>query len=641
MDSLADELRRQFTSRLANLNRLLRELVGQLPPAPTRARQALGLYEQYCKAVVVAVDDQWNNANDAEDRIAMLRFHLRDLNDRASELEDWFSHSNSDVVPPTLVDAVEREITELFGSPRQVVLAIGSADNYETLISELQDVVFGALGSYRPSLEEQLRDTRFALIRVPRLEAGEPSWRPIVLGHEIAHLALAERSTIADFDFQSKVDPTRAVALGIPPHLNNLRSNPTLALKTVAEQWIEELLCDAYACRRFGPAAIAALAGFFEFVGAMDDIGDHPPGWVRCRMLIHWLRGTYSPALEKIIAPWSELVDSGPPEMMPDWARYVTEILWDHRDLFPALLENWPEAYEIGHRTAIVEWLARELNDGVARADCLGFEEGTQSLTDADIVNAAWVARDLSTGMPVDQLADKSLESLDFLRRWEDAGGETPEWNEIEAFPGVSSRGLVSEREISRRLRSTDPGERLVVSPSRLSVLKGASLDIRLGKHFIVFERSSTPAFASYRGEARRMQSAVEKSWGDVFVLHPGELVLASTLEYLVLPTDLAATVVTRSSYGRMGLLSATAVLVHPNYRGCLTLELINLGRVPLELQPGERIAQLAFQVVDPAVEPVENEDKYQCNTKPEFSRVANDREANVLQALSKHGQGT
>lgn len=53
------------------------------------------------------------------------------------------------------------------------------------------------------------------------------------------------------------------------------------------------------------------------------------------------------------------------------------------------------------------------------------------------------------------------------------------------------------------------------------------------------------------------MQMAVEKAWGDVFHLHPGQLVLAATLEYLVMPPDLAAQVITRSSYGRLGLISA------------------------------------------------------------------------------------
>lgn len=91
------------------------------------------------------------------------------------------------------------------------------------------------------------------------------------------------------------------------------------------------------------------------------------------------------------------------------------------------------------------------------------------------------------------------------------------------------------------------------------------------------------------------MQSLIRKGWGESFYLHPGELVLAATLEYIVMPADLTAQVITRSSYGRLGLLSATAVQVHPDFHGCLTLELVNLGEMPLAITPGERVAQLMF----------------------------------------------
>ena len=55
---------------------------------------------------------------------------------------------------------------------------------------------------------------------------------------------------------------------------------------------------------------------------------------------------------------------------------------------------------------------------------------------------------------------------------------------------------------------------------------------------------------------------------------HPGQFVLGATLEDLRFPKkDLAADVVGRSSWGRVGLLVATAVMVQPGYRGTLTLE--------------------------------------------------------------------
>ena len=238
-----------------------------------------------------------------------------------------------------------------------------------------------------------------------------------------------------------------------------------------------------------------------------------------------------------------------------------------------------------------MEWLAKELDGG--GSDALnsigaGVEGLTTPFIDADLINAGWIARREPTGMPIDKLVEKGLESIDFVRRWEEAGGEVVD---VEAPAGGQEMGtgsVLSDAAIRIRLHEADEAKRLVVSPGGLSEVRGASLDLRLGKHFIVLERFiHSGCLGREISRARRMQAAVEKSWDDYFVLHPGELVLASTLEYVVIPSDLAATVITRSSYGRLGLITATAIFVHPWFKGCLTLELLNLGHVPLELQPG------------------------------------------------------
>jgi dCTP deaminase len=44
------------------------------------------------------------------------------------------------------------------------------------------------------------------------------------------------------------------------------------------------------------------------------------------------------------------------------------------------------------------------------------------------------------------------------------------------------------------------------------------------------------------------------------------------TLEWIRLPKNLAAYVTGKSSWGRRGLIPATATGVHPGFKGCLTL---------------------------------------------------------------------
>src|SRR5262245_2416737 len=53
--------------------------------------------------------------------------------------------------------------------------------------------------------------------------------------------------------------------------------------------------------------------------------------------------------------------------------------------------------------------------------------------------------------------------------------------------------------------------------------------------------------------------------------------------------------VVGKSRWGRLGLIIATATQVDPGFRGCITLEIIHEGAVPLILYPVLPIAQLVF----------------------------------------------
>lgn len=81
-------------------------------------------------------------------------------------------------------------------------------------------------------------------------------------------------------------------------------------------------------------------------------------------------------------------------------------------------------------------------------------------------------------------------------------------------------------------------------------------------------------------------------------LVHPGQLTLVSTLEWVETPPDLLGYVTARSSWAREGLNIATATLINPCYRGVITLELSNTGHIPVKLFPGMRIAQLAFHEI-------------------------------------------
>ena len=51
--------------------------------------------------------------------------------------------------------------------------------------------------------------------------------------------------------------------------------------------------------------------------------------------------------------------------------------------------------------------------------------------------------------------------------------------------------------------------------------------------------------------------------------------------------------ILTKSSVARTFIVVETAPWIHPEYRGCLTLEIANVSNTPVLLYPGRTIAQL------------------------------------------------
>jgi dCTP deaminase len=150
--------------------------------------------------------------------------------------------------------------------------------------------------------------------------------------------------------------------------------------------------------------------------------------------------------------------------------------------------------------------------------------------------------------------------------------------------------------------------KKLVISPILdLAQVGEGSVDIRLGTRFIVNKRTQLAAIDPMQlteTEIRKFQEAVTVPFDSKFMLHPGSFLLGCTLEYIVLPEDISGFVLSRSGYGRAGLLIATATYVHPGWHGCLTLELENFGEVPITLWPGSRIGQLVLMRADRVAAP-------------------------------------
>lgn len=77
--------------------------------------------------------------------------------------------------------------------------------------------------------------------------------------------------------------------------------------------------------------------------------------------------------------------------------------------------------------------------------------------------------------------------------------------------------------------------------------------------------------------------------------LFPGEVVLASTIEYVRIPRTVACDLKLKSTLGRLWINHSLAGWCDPGFEGNITLELQNLGPVPFVLEADRRIAQLIF----------------------------------------------
>lgn len=87
-------------------------------------------------------------------------------------------------------------------------------------------------------------------------------------------------------------------------------------------------------------------------------------------------------------------------------------------------------------------------------------------------------------------------------------------------------------------------------------------------------------------------------------VVPPQELVLVSTSEWINVPNNVCCRVEGKSSLGRIGLLThITAGFIDSGFKGNITLELFNVGKYPIVLHNGCKIAQLVVEKLDDTVE--------------------------------------
>ena len=156
-----------------------------------------------------------------------------------------------------------------------------------------------------------------------------------------------------------------------------------------------------------------------------------------------------------------------------------------------------------------------------------------------------------------------------------------------------------------RHLRESIESGRIVVEPFDPATIQPSSIDVRVDGLFRVF-RNHTSGVLDVKQDLSGLTELVEIPADGVFMLHPGEFVLGSTLERVALPDDLVARIEGKSSLGRLGLLiHSTAGFIDAGFDGHVTLELANVASLPITIYPRMKIGQISFmEMSTPAERP-------------------------------------
>ncbi len=184
---------------------------------------------------------------------------------------------------------------------------------------------------------------------------------------------------------------------------------------------------------------------------------------------------------------------------------------------------------------------------------------------------------------------------------------------------------VLSDRDIKKALKTGKI--KISPKPDLNEQLGSNSIDLRLGNTFRVFDYSKFAFIDPFNREAsQEVTKEIRVKNEERFIIHPGDFVLGTTKEFIEVPDDMVGNLEGRSSIGRLGvIIHSTAASIECGFRGNITLELANMGKMPVALYPGMRICSVSFiQLTSPAEVPYykKKKAKYSGQKGPDESRI-------------------
>lgn len=158
---------------------------------------------------------------------------------------------------------------------------------------------------------------------------------------------------------------------------------------------------------------------------------------------------------------------------------------------------------------------------------------------------------------------------------------------------------ILSDRDIKRYLAEG----KITIDPFRPECVQPASVDLHLDRTFLIFD-TVNHHIIDVKEPVEGLMRKVVIDEAHPFILHPGEFALGMTSEEVGVGSDVVGRLEGKSSLGRLGIIiHATAGYLDPGNRLKLTLELSNIGSLPVKLYCQMPIAQMSFSPLSTACE--------------------------------------
>ena len=154
---------------------------------------------------------------------------------------------------------------------------------------------------------------------------------------------------------------------------------------------------------------------------------------------------------------------------------------------------------------------------------------------------------------------------------------------------------ILCDRTIKQRIKEG----KIFIDPYDPGSLQPASCDLRMDRKFLLFDTAQQDCI-DVKKPTENLMREIEIADSEPFILHPGEFALANTYEIVGVDAQHVGWLEGKSSLGRLGLvIHATAGFLDPGNKLRMTLELSNLGKLPIKLYYKMKIAQIAFGQLD------------------------------------------